>query len=882
MTLERDKDLQLAERCEAAEKAAQDALAWFSRHPQLVSEKGPAIARSLRKISVRARKLANAARRPMSVAVYGVSQVGKSFMTATMTSPSHKPTRVLVGPAGQHEALDYMTQINPTGGKETTGLVTRFSIRPLEGATAEFPVALRMLREVDVIKIIANTHTHDLKSAWEEGKTPSPARLLEMAAKLVESAPSGTQPGLRSEDVTDLREYVETELPRHPLAKASPSLEVQAEEAERAACEAYWAALEIHAPALSNVQRAEALSPLWGEILEFTDLYLALKSGLDQLGHPEWAFAPKSAILDRAFGVIHVQTLYGLDPDYAAELSGPASASLTTIQILSSANQRQVSLPQPLVTALTRELRLTLEHMPWNFLQHSDILDFPGARSRGKNTSFTELREGAANNTRSTCYLRGKVAVLFDSYVDEMEANSLLLLMSDKPLEVPELPTMVRDWIDKTHGETAEQRRGMSTSMFFIVACADTLFQTKGGMDGFSDAINNRLEENFDNFPGWMEDWTPGNPFCNVYLFRNPSYPAKHIATYAETPEGLRETGYADGFDKIRARFEQDFIGSEKVGRHFAEPAERLNACLELNDGGAKLIAEALAPVCDPDLKYNQIAPALKRLCEQALELIVPYFESDDIQQQIAERQGLIEAAMRLLGARPDRVGLLVNHMQIDSSVLRASYLRHIETHQDTEAEDEVLVSNGVLDEIFGADETEAAKPVLAGFGRTAVSDWRDHLAALAMDGDLARSLSLDTEALTGVVREVLGVGDRAELETRITTYTLEVEAMPRLPQDIAYRVGMGAAEIINSAVYTLKAESDMSTAPIEAPAYPDLPTEPKEINQFRNRFVIGWLRSLHSATALNARDGRGSLIDPEENRKLGIIIDTFSSSSHA
>ncbi len=873
----REKDQELARACEEVRSAAREALGWFDRHPQLTGERSPELARELRKISVRARKLAGAAERPMSVAVYGVSQVGKSVMTGAMTSPDEKPTRVLIGPPGDSEALDYKKQINPEGGKETTGLVTRFSVRPHEGATKEFPVALRMLREVDIIKILTNTHTHDVKLAWEEGANASPQRLIELAERMSADAASSKLPGLEAEDVTDLREYLETELVMHPLARAQPNPDVQSDAAEREACERYWAAAEQCLPGMQASQRAEFLAPLWGEIREFRDLYLELKSGLDQLGHPDWAYAARSAILDREHGVIHVQTLYGLDPEYADNLSGPARGSLTAIAIRSGATGREVTLAQPLVTALTRELRLTLEHMPWPFLEHADILDFPGARSRGKNTSFTELRERAEPNTRSSCYLRGKVAVLFDSYVDELEANTLLLMMSNTQNEVPDLPKMVKGWIDKTHGDTPARRSEQVTSLFFIAAQADLLFNMKGGMQDFAQVIDNRLDENLGNFPGWVDEWTPGKPFRNLYLYRNPEYQAHHIARYETVGGEVKEVGYAEGFDRVREQFTRDFLACERVQRHFAEPEAALDAALTLNDGGARLIAKALAPVCDPDLKYRQIAPALQRLREHAVALITPYFESDDIQKQVDERQEMIKGAIARLGdpKQLDRVGPLIEHLQADSSHLRSAYLRYVQNASDKEEDDGAAASNPVLDRIFGK-KGEAAEPAPArpGFGRTAVSDWRDQLAAFAMDRQLTSAFSLDGDLASGLVREILGLGERAGLERRIDGFVAEAEATAKLPQQIAYRIGTGSAEIINTVVNSMHAELEPVPAELSAPAYPALPVEPAQIEPARQEYAIRWLEGLWSATELNARDGRGSLIDPEENRKLGAIID--------
>lgn len=874
----RDKDIALAEACESVWHASQEALRWFERHPQLVGSKATELGRELRKVSVRARKLAGAARRPMSVAVYGVSQVGKSFLTNTMTSPQEKPTKVLLGPVGDAIAMDYGEEINPEGGKETTGLVTRFSIRPMDGSTKEYPVALRILRETDIFKILVNTHAKDLKVAWETGKSAAADNLKALAQRITELGASVGAAGLSADDVTELRGYIETSLPHHPLAAAGNHPESNNDPANMSACELYWTALETNAAGLGANQRAEVFGPLWGELSEFSDLYLVLKQALDQLGHPEWAFAPIATIRDREFGVLHVQTLFGMDPAHASTLSGPAANSLVNISIMSGETKSAIMLPQPIVTALTRELRLTMEHMPWAFLEHADILDFPGARSRGGN-SIMALREDGAPNTRSECYLRGKVDVLFDSYVDELEANSLLLMLSDKPLEVVELPDMVEGWINITHGEKPADRQKVNTSLFVIAACADTLFVDKGGAKDFSTAIFNRLDGNLSDFGRWKDEWTPGKKFKNSFLFRNPKYPAHHIAKYAPKEEGGSETGYADGFDRVREQFTHDFLADELVQQYFDDPQTKVDNCLKLNDGGVTLLAEALAPVCDPDQKYSQIQPAIRRIAERCLELVSPYFERDDVQTQIDERQATVRNAIRALSENSDRIGPLINRLQTTVSAMHSSYMR-FKADSVNEAQ-EASGNNPIMDEIFGGTADEEAPPALqSGFGAAAISDWRDQLASIALNEPISHSLAIPQDALTGVVREVLGVGERAGLEHRIDAYTAKVEAMPSLPREIAYRIGLGATEIINNAVLSFETEPRQHQKSLDAPEYPDLPAEPDQINAERRRFLVEWLRGLHEATALNVRGGKGSLIDPEENRKLGEIIKTLEEMS--
>ena len=66
------------------------------------------------------------------------------------------------------------------------------------------------------------------------------------------------------------------------------------------------------------------------------------------------------------------------------------------------------------------ELKIVMTDSPWPFFEHTDLLDFPGARSRAK---LTDLPEDAAERSQRVrdMLLRGKIAYLFQRYTEERE-----------------------------------------------------------------------------------------------------------------------------------------------------------------------------------------------------------------------------------------------------------------------------------------------------------------------------------------------------------------------------------------------------------------------------------------------------------------------------
>lgn len=102
-------------------------------------------------------KCEQAAVRKMCVGVFGPSQSGKSYLISALASNA---AGVLLADfcGAEH---DFIKEINPEGGKESTGLVTRFTTTRPEGVSAAYPIRLRLLSETDVARVLANTYYAD-------------------------------------------------------------------------------------------------------------------------------------------------------------------------------------------------------------------------------------------------------------------------------------------------------------------------------------------------------------------------------------------------------------------------------------------------------------------------------------------------------------------------------------------------------------------------------------------------------------------------------------------------------------------------------------------------------------------------------------------------
>jgi hypothetical protein len=858
----RDKDRELGRRCREAAAAAGEAVDWLAANRPGAGN--AAIQKQLRRHAVEATRLATAAERPMSVGVFGASQMGKSFLIGKLITPPGRDVKVIFGTGPGAVRQDFLEQVNPAGGDETTGLVTRFTLRPRE-TPAGYPVVLRTLREVDIVKILTNSFQYDLKGQYriQTGPdedtdilnlTPTPERIAALADALAPLRLASPQPGFPIEAVYELRDYVERNLRDHLLASEVGEI--------------YWNLLEETLPHLDGAGRVRALGPLWAELEEFGALYLTLKRALDQLGHPAEVFTSLDALADRARGVLHVDALKDLDRP------GP----VPQLTVLSGAERAGLAqLPVGVVSALTAELCVTLEEAPWSFLEHTDLLDFPGARSRERKTVWDFLRkpEEQENLPRSQCFRRGKVAVLFDNYAADLDLNAMLLCKDHGNQEVTELSDLLQEWIRRTHGDTPERRQGKQLTLFYCMTKCDLML---GRTRGNEEPVQKRFKNNVEAFRGgWMAEWAPGQPFRNFFMLRNPAVENRGFFTYADAPEGKvgAETGFTDDFAAyLTSTLWPMYLADPLVRTHVAEPEKKLDALLALNDGGSTLLAERLAPVCNPDLKYDQIAPRAETVIRALRDLLSGYYESGDVEKRVADRVGRIQTLTAALKRRPVEIGPFIASFHVDEPLIEAAYLNHRRHAGQAAAEERT-----VFDDLFG-DAPEDPAPAKDGFGTAVVGWWANHLSSRVPGNPWCNRLGIEEEVLRAFVDEIVAGADRIaafrQLEGRLDEFTLSSLRLDAA----ARRVSIFGTLKVNDLVTYPGGRDQPANATRFARAVPpppgavcDLPENPRNLDRTRLAYFADWMKALEDLARDNASAGRGGAINLQANARLGQIL---------
>ena len=751
-----------------------------------------------------ARQIARAATRRMCVGVYGASQQGKSYLVSVLGRPPGKSELMARFGAISH---DFIRDINPQGGKESTGLATRFSTAVVAGEfDVAHPVELALLNELDLVKILANSFQSDFDQNNLRVAIPLGEEVCQ--ALLEAERIAGSQIVATHLDVLGLSEL--SDYMRRNFKVRWDLLEPLG----------YWQRLINVIPRLPLERRAQLFATLWGGLDEFTSIFHVLAQALERLGGAETAVTSMQALVPRETSIIDVAVLKRL-------VEGDDGQDQLAVRPRRGDRLgAAVVLPRAVVAALVAELRITMEERPWPMFEHTDLLDFPGARSRLK---LVELASPRAERIEQVAelLLRGKVAYLFQRYAEERELTAMLLCMGNKPNEVKDLGALVRQWVEMTHGATAEVRGQVPCSLFLILTMMDLEFLPKAGETAASLAskwdirLHTSLLEPFQN-DGWVKEFANG-AFDATMMLRNPNFRQDHLIEYELRPDGQpREPLVEAGIRPLNRAYvdqlRQAFVGSAEVARHVADPPRVWEAMFAFNDGGVSYIVERLDRVSDPALRIMQ---AEARLREGVLPLNkgLKRFHHGVDEAARREKEAALRAARTGLQKAFQRSHYRAFPRFLAALMLREGALRDVALGVASMDVEKSLAAEGVggathdedLEDIFGAT-TEAPRSAPAArrdrpalFAREAVRFWIGVLRRLPQETTLLAYFELPARVVTDVADQLVIAANRLDLPDRIAAAVREATDLASLRwENVVDRIVIIAAGEMNAFVAEL------------------------------------------------------------------------------
>ena len=878
---------ELASRAQTVGAAAEDAMRWVAdpENAEMVGSESKDLTKSLRRHARRARKLSKAARTKMAVSVFGPSQAGKSFLVSVLARP--KGGRLVADFGGLEGQLDYISQVNPEGEGESTGLVTRFTMTR-SPAPEGFPVSLRLFSEADILRTLANSFFMDGDEDAEE--PPRPEDLDALISSLTSKAGDGAS-GIDEDDVWDTRDYVEKNFGSRTYAEA---------------LKGYWAEAAVLAPKLQVAERGQLFSLLWGRHESLTKLFVDLATARQKLGEDELVHAGLDALVPRERSIIDVKTLKGLTGESGALAVRTANGSDQTVS-------------RATLCALTAELILPMRDQPWPLFEHTDLLDFPGARNRFKDPLALTLREP---QNLFELLLRGKVAYLFDRYVEAQEITSMLLCIPDSNMEAVDLPRLVENWIALTHGTNAADRAKAECILFFVLTKFDKHLGESAADGGPESRFQRRMEASLEKFSrhsdSWLREWTPGKPFKNCFWVRNPNY---YVTGLIEYDDQKRELCIQQSQE---ARLEELRIGclaAEAVRKHFADPAASWDAALSLNDGGSNHIVAALAKVCRIDVKLRQIEGQLDIEARQITARVSPFHVASDAETRLEEKRVAADRVIDALefAALRNSFGALHSALTVRDDIIADRIARVPGNIAISAAGDNGTSRNvpGVGARRVGATRVRPGRSATAASpsaeavviakedevrvitreafqAETALETWLDAMQRFSDGKQIESRFGMTSETAQCLVAEISHSARRCGLRSRIVERLKEATANFSLStQQQSGPASLICAEAINRFVEDFDARnlpedkrpnvelSDGSRQPVflEQELQFDTAAFPEEPISYADRRWTDWTHALLAMFEANALDMDGTSVNLEQNIKLGKILKILNTS---
>lgn len=579
-----------------------------------------------------------------TVVLYGQSQCGKSHLSSSLLSANGKPMRVVDRMNGS--TYEFLTHLNPQGSGEATGLITRFTTQQQSNITKEYPVHLKLMSIKDIALMLCDGYYRDIQQR-EPFSEENIKRLLE---ELKLKKKSFRQAYINEDDLGDIEDYFVNFSSDLYYALSSESTD-------------YFSELSLIIEYLEENDVIRALEMLWNNdpnlSEKFEQLFLASK---------KIEFSKDIYIsfdeLDNSKGVTLLDVRW-LD---LKDTSTQSSVSYTI-----NNQRKQVQIAKTHLAAICAEI--VLEVVPpeeidtdektcciRSIMANVDILDFPGARSRGGLISTA--------GHEAMLIRRGKVGYYFNKYSLERKINALLFCWEPNIFEAKPMEDSIRRWIDITMGRTKEERSeymsGMDVPPLFFVGTKFNLHlqnKTDDRIDN-PNALSNRWDKWFleqlskeiigvptehnsqnqnDNYK-WFESWIVSNPnFDNIYLLRDFRYSNSIFEGWTEQ-SGL-ETGrrkeyeiYENFYFKLR----NSFINHPFVKIHFKDASNRWDEASEANCDGSLPIARNLASIVEKiaDAARAKNMRDIKEAVSNVIAELKKHYYSTDTEEALKKALG--------------------------------------------------------------------------------------------------------------------------------------------------------------------------------------------------------------------------------------------------
>ncbi len=878
------------------------AIEWISRvrgNARSVDSEADALIYRLRRVRNQAKSLGAAAGLPSTVGFFGLSQAGKSYLISALAAGGDGKLETVVD--GQR--LDFINHINPPGGgKEATGLVTRFSFRAKQGPIG-FPLELKLFEEIELVKIFANSYFNDFnfeKIGDPIDATAAKRKLTELDAR----KRAQKVPGITEDDMVSLWDYLKESF-GNSIGPLAPEFLPRAVNL---------------APYLSVEDRAQLFGCLWGQADALTQAFLSLALTLAQLGQPNRVFAPIEALVRKTEGGVLSQADSIMNVDMLQRLGRAQDLPINVLPIIDGNAQAPQRVTMAQLAALTAELTFPLVNQPHQkIFEGVDLLDFPGYRGRLGLDSLTDISaaqgKDQVGNPIAQLLLRGKVAYLFERYTESQEMNVLVVCTaSHKQSDVTEVGPVLSKWIDKTQGKTAEERARRDPGLIWAVTMFDIKINDSLTKDEdmlhtvWNNLVQMTMLERFGSF-AWMQDWAKGVEFNNTFLVRKPRSPVSFLDV-----EGGQERSITQTVESQLSLMQKTFIHAPLITTHVREPAQAWSAMMTLNDGGVDRLSQYLARVSTREVKLERINELMNEVLHDLIDNRLGRWFHQDGMGEIEAKRKIAQQVVTALTPRIRLLGEIQQQLQLSDVQLQSLYLGSGVDAQDEPSDviadtpsavnlgDDLFGLGDALD-LFGDAPVKAEnlpKPAPIGsdarFAKLVLSAWFEHLRSVPGDEQLLAYFGLQKAVAEMLCDEVLTAGARVDLQEHLFKVVSRTEQVGTKRDKLVDRQVLAAKTVLADFIAWLgyidrpldsRPDSRVNKgqklfAPPARIGSGQLPSIGNEAIDHTRIYMGDWLVGLAQLIVENAGHDGGREIKPEQNAELGAMIAKFKSAQLA
>lgn len=569
-----------------------------------------------------------------TIAAYGESQKGKSYIISSLLSSPGNPLKV---EDENGQKLNFIENFNrQTDNQESTGVVTRFTTDRVSDFK-EHPIRITILSIADLITMLADCYME----AISDGKFRSELDMVKIGQDLNNTwiERPQIQAFLTEDEVGDIMDFLMKSHKKDTEARFVKS--------------GWFDCLALVIRRIPEERWPEIFAPLWGgneaftkflamaiksyQTIKFSEsIYIDSKPVLNNFNDGGETLMAVAVITDgkkgiKAFyqggGRTIISTPVRL-PDGQIKVIDKAMLSIMTAEVVYHVDpdtlHRDLTLNFSGIRASgSRTAEENIQHLkslgldkPTNrdFLIREleenycfDLLDFPGARVVG--TGFYD------NNVASKLddfLLREKVSFLFRKYSEEQLLSILLLCIDEENVTTNLVTPLLSQWIDQNIGSDPVERekrlREYGISPLFLVGTKynrDLVVETPFKLD--KKVFQRRLKEKMydelidPKLHTWFDEWTPGRHFDNTYLLRDYKYSSNSQKKGAcHLFKGYPGPETEELNPEERSLIKENFLNDQEgVRRFFYDPELAWDTSSTIGNDGTYYLIKQISTVTD-------------------------------------------------------------------------------------------------------------------------------------------------------------------------------------------------------------------------------------------------------------------------------------------